>query len=82
MNGATPTIDTLAAEGVKLNCVYGGIGCSPGRSQFLTGPSEKSDRRNRHLYACALATPSGMLALLSCSKKPAFFLIFLFSLSF
>lgn len=37
MSGATPTIDQLASEGVKLNCVYGGIGCSPGRSQFLTG---------------------------------------------
>ena len=35
--GATPTIDTLASQGVKLACVYGQTACTPGRAAFLTG---------------------------------------------
>lgn len=35
--GATPTIDTMASEGVKLYSVYGQTGCSPGRAAFLAG---------------------------------------------
>eukprot|EP00041_Stephanoeca_diplocostata_P002344 m.25893 g.25893 ORF g.25893 m.25893 type:complete len:553 (-) comp13226_c0_seq8:1291-2949(-) len=34
---ATPTIDYLAEQGVKLACVYGGTACTPGRAAFLTG---------------------------------------------
>jgi len=37
MAGGTPTIDTLASEGVKLYAVYGGTSCSPGRASFLSG---------------------------------------------
>jgi len=37
--GATPTIDTLASQGVKLACVYGQTACTPGRAAFLTGLS-------------------------------------------
>lgn len=35
--GVTPNIDQLASEGIKLNCVYGGVACTPGRSAFLSG---------------------------------------------
>lgn len=37
LDGATPTIDQLASEGVKLYAVYGGIACTPGRAAFLSG---------------------------------------------
>lgn len=33
----TPTLDTLAAEGVKLENYYVQPICSPSRSQFITG---------------------------------------------
>eukprot|EP00038_Savillea_parva_P028242 m.63962 g.63962 ORF g.63962 m.63962 type:complete len:567 (+) comp8190_c0_seq1:1650-3350(+) len=35
--GATPMIDTLAEQGVRLACVYGQTACTPGRAAFLTG---------------------------------------------
>lgn len=37
LTDATPTIDTLATEGIRLYAVYGQTACSPGRAAFLSG---------------------------------------------
>ena len=42
--GATPMIDTLAEQGVRLACVYGQTACTPGRAAFLTGKHKTSRR--------------------------------------
>ena len=37
LNGATPNMDLLATQGLRLSSLYGSIGCSPGRACALTG---------------------------------------------
>jgi arylsulfatase A-like enzyme len=37
LKDTTPVIDTLAADGIKMSTVYGGIGCTPGRAAAMTG---------------------------------------------
>ena len=37
LDGASPNIDLLVQQGIKLNYVYGGVACTPGRAMALTG---------------------------------------------
>jgi hypothetical protein len=50
--GATPMIDTLATQGVRLNCVYGQTACTPGRAAFLTGEQQRNPYPFRAYFGC------------------------------